>query len=113
MSKAVCVLMRNGVEIWVTEDVADNILKGAERGGKFFKIEDETINLADMTGIYSSQTMQERSKHKRGLWKSKGGDWYTRRENPFMDSYAPKEIDMKNKKAITDSPVKLMEGIKS
>lgn len=78
----VCVLIRNGVELWVESERADN-LKGillSKDCPQFIEYNGQIINKADITGIYDALTMEERTRHKNGQWKCHNDVWHNKFE---------------------------------
>lgn len=64
------IILRDGTEIWIEKDRAENfgdqLMKITE--SKFVKIDDQIINTADITGIFSPETLEEKVRRKRGQW---------------------------------------------
>lgn len=76
-----CVVFRNGIEMWREESRIQNLiklLKGSEKEHRFIKLDDELINTADIVGIFTPTTMSEFSKRKNGQWKCGKGNWHER-----------------------------------
>jgi len=78
-----CILMRGGVEIWTEERRIETLKETLPRlkEHKFIGIDDELINTADIIGIFSAQTMEDKTRRKNGMWKCKWGHWHNKREN--------------------------------
>ena len=75
--KLMCIILRNGIEIWGEEDKIKNlqvILKNTKES-KFIELGEETINTADITGIFLAQTMENITRRKNGQWQDKNGQW--------------------------------------
>jgi len=73
-----CVLLRSGIEIWAEEEKIKNletILKGLTES-KFIGIEGQTINTADISGIFSAELMAEKTRRKNGEWQDEKGVWH-------------------------------------
>lgn len=73
-----CVQMRSGVEIWIEKEktlklqaVLANI-----SGTKFILFEEQTINTADIVGVFSAKTMSDRTRQKNGEWKCEKNQWH-------------------------------------
>ena len=78
----VCVLIRNGVELWVESERADK-LKGillSKDCPQFIEYNGQLINKSDITGIYDALTMEEKSLRKNGKWKCDKNNWHDRYE---------------------------------
>ena len=75
-----CVYMRNGVEIWMEQERVEKLqgLIEGMTGTKFVNFDSETINTADIVGIFSAQTMDENTRRKNGQWKCGFNYWHDR-----------------------------------
>ena len=77
-----CILMRSGIEMWLESDRIENLksilLKINE--SKFIEMYNEIINTADISGIYSAETMENLTRRKNGQWQDKDGDWHNKGE---------------------------------
>lgn len=76
-----CVQMRSGVELWVEKGKAgklQDVLQGITQS-KFIRYEDQTINSADIVGIFEAKTMEELTRRKNGQWLCKAGNWHERK----------------------------------
>ena len=80
----VCISLRNGIEIWLEEEKAENLKKilANSKESKFINIGKETINTADIVGIFTPQTMEEIIRRRSGQWKDKYGKWQDRGARP-------------------------------
>lgn len=77
-----CILMRSGVEIWAEQEkvaTLENILKNLTES-KFIGVEGQTINTADISGIFDARAMEEKTRRKNGQWQDNDGDWHNRGE---------------------------------
>ena len=77
-----CIVMRSGVEIWVEGDRAE-ILQGVLdkiTEHKFIRYEGDTINTADITGIFGADAMEDKTRRKNGEFKCKQNEWHMRNE---------------------------------
>ena len=70
-----CILMRDGVEIWIEEEKLETLKEMIETR-KFVSIGKEMINTVDISGIYEAKTMEEKTRRKNGQWKCKFGYWH-------------------------------------
>lgn len=72
-----CIVIRGGIEIWVEKEKAENIIiileKKREKG--FISINGQFINVADITGIFESKTMENTIRRKNGQWQCSCGEW--------------------------------------
>ena len=73
-----CICLRNGVELWIESEMLEKI--NFESVGRFLKIDDEIINTADIVGIFTAQTMEEKIRRKNGEWQCQFGEWHTRNQ---------------------------------
>jgi hypothetical protein len=77
-----CVVMRNGVELWLDKSLAAKlqaILENATEH-KFITFEGRTINTADCTGVYLAQDMEAQARRKSGQWQCRVGTWHDKGE---------------------------------
>lgn len=77
--KQMCVLMRSGIEIWLDEDRAENLIKSMETS-KFIRLEGSVVNTYEIIGIYTPEHMEDVKRHKNGQWKCKLASWHDRGE---------------------------------
>lgn len=71
--------MRSGVEIWDEATKIKNFQAdlGPNMTAHFFaKFGEETVNTADVVGIFSPKTMADYTRRKNGLWKCGEGEWH-------------------------------------
>lgn len=75
-----CVQMRSGVEIWLEEETATKLQDALQelKTSKFVRTPDgrQTINTADVVGIFSAATMSEQIRRKNGEWQCAKGEWH-------------------------------------
>lgn|SRR3990167_1698833 len=77
-----CVLMRNGIEMWIEHDRVrpfQDLLIGS-KDHRFVHFDDQTINLADVTGVFSAVAMEEMTRRKNGQWKCRRDVWHDRKQ---------------------------------
>jgi len=97
-----CIQMRTGVEIWVEHERAvklQNILSNIT-GSKFILFEEETINTADIVGIFKAGTMQDLTRRKNGQWLCQNGTWHQRGDKCTCVSQEEREYQQKRTEAI-------------
>ena len=77
-----CILMRNGAEIWIDEDIADQLddILAAPIKSRFVKVGRNTLNTADITSILPPEEMIDITRRKNGMWKCKYGHWHEKFE---------------------------------
>jgi hypothetical protein len=98
-------VLRNGLEIWIDKDKAEEIendwvngnLKGA------FKIEGRTLNTSDLSAIVKPLDMEELRRRKNGQWKCRFGVFHDRGEKCSC------EVDLENKRNIERTRIMLDE----
>ena len=80
--KLVCLVMRNGIEIWLESERANNLKQVLvnQKESKFIDYDERIINTADITGIFTPQDMEDYTRRKNGQWKDKSGEWKDRFE---------------------------------
>lgn len=78
----VCLLMRQGVEVWMEKERANNLkaLLVSIKESKFIDYDGRLINSADISGIFTAQDMEDYTRRKNGQWKTSGGIWKDRFE---------------------------------
>ena len=77
-----CILMRNGVEIWLDSEKAERFGNDWTAGLKaVVKIEGRFLNTVDITGIYSPEDLENLTRRKNGEWQCKKGYWHAKFEN--------------------------------
>lgn len=71
-----CLVLRNGIEIWIAEDRANNFIQALNTNQQFIDFEGRLINKVDVLGIFTPQDLDEHTKRKNGQWKCKHNVWY-------------------------------------
>lgn len=74
--------MRSGVEKYIDAEKAEilqNVLD-AITSHKFIRVEGETLNTADMEGVYLATTLEDNTRRKNGAYKCKGANWHDKGE---------------------------------
>jgi len=76
--KQMCLVMRNGIEILIDEDKTENFKKILlnTKEHKFIGIDENIINTADLSGLFSPLVMEEKIRRKRGEFKCAWGKWH-------------------------------------
>jgi hypothetical protein len=100
--KLMCVQMRSGVEIWVEEERIQKLQTLLDRitGTKFITFDDQTINTADIVGIFLAPTMHDYTRRKNGEWKCQNNHWHGRGEKCNCLSMAEQELIKRRSEAI-------------
>ena len=73
-----CILMRSGIEVWVDEAKVDEVIAKME-GKSIFRIGNQVINPADISGIFDPKVMKDNWYRKNGYWKCEKADYWHRR----------------------------------
>ena len=108
-----CVLLRNGVEIWREQDrmeVLGESLIGSQKVG-FIKVDGEIINAADITGIFTPETMDALTRRKNGQWRCVLGQWHDRGARCYCEDKQPK-ICVDCKKVNPDAFTLVVGGVR-
>lgn len=75
-----CIQMRSGVELWVEGDRVATLQRMLETmsGHKFVNFDNQSINTADVVGIFSASTMEDMKRRKNGQWQCASQTWHDR-----------------------------------
>lgn len=78
----VCIQMRSGVEVWVESERADNLqaILQTITQSKFIKLDNQTLNTADIVGVFQASTMEAATRRKNGQTQCKEGAWHDKNE---------------------------------
>lgn len=73
-----CIIMRNGIEIWVEREKSEKIQQvlSQTRESKFVQFEGQMINTADIVGIFNATTVEELTRRKNGQWQCNFHEWH-------------------------------------
>lgn len=77
-----CLLMRNGIEIWLESEkaiVVGNIWEANPKAA--LKIGDRILNAVDIMGIFLPEDLEDYHRTKRGQWKCKYNTWHNREDD--------------------------------
>lgn len=83
LSKALmCIQMRSGVEMWLEAEKAEKLQDALQNitSSKFVRHDGQTINTADIVGVFTAATMEELTRRKNGQWKCDKGAWHDKRQ---------------------------------
>jgi hypothetical protein len=77
-----CLILRNGIEIWEEAERLEQLVKILLSNQKigFVKINKNIINLADVVGIFTPETIDDYRRIKSGERKCKYGRWHEKGE---------------------------------
>lgn len=78
----VCIQMRSGVEVWIEANRADNVQATLQAitQSKFIKLDNQTLNTADIVGVFQASTMEAATRRKNGQSQCKEGSWHDKGE---------------------------------
>jgi hypothetical protein len=100
--KLMCIQVRSGVEIWAEADrvkvLQDNLYK--LKNPIFVNYEGQTINTADITGIFTAETMSNHTQRRNGRWQCEHGNWHDKFEKCACISREEKERSQRRWEAI-------------
>ena len=80
-----CIQMRGGAEIWEEKENIVKLQRILETitSSRFVSFGDQTINTADIIGIFNAGIMEGITKRKNGEWKCRYENWHQRGERCF------------------------------
>jgi hypothetical protein len=81
-NKTKCLLTKQGVEIWITPEQSEKISQLINTADiKIIDIENETISVSGIDGIYSADLIYDLRRKKSGQWKCEScGRWHPKYE---------------------------------
>lgn len=90
-----CLIMRNGLEIWIDEEKAEiignDLVKGQLKG--ILKIEGRYLNTVDIIGIFTAEDVSDLTCRKNGQWKCENGQWHDKNKKCDCVDETKKEMD--------------------
>ncbi len=77
-----CIVLRGGMEVWLEQDRATALQDVLQRitSSKFIMVDDQTLNTADITGVFKAATMADATRRKNGQWSCQHGGWHDKGE---------------------------------
>lgn len=77
-----CVLLKNGIQLWLDEDKALQFLKDWQSMNepKVLLVNGEAFSSTEIAGVYTSGAMDEYTRRKNGQWKCRVGSFHDRGE---------------------------------
>lgn len=91
--KQMCLVMRNGIEVWLDEEKAKNVGAQLQSGAKgMMLVEGRYINSVDLIGIFPARDMDEQVRRRNGQWKCSKGTWHDRAEKCICSDPTEKEL---------------------
>ena len=94
--------MRSGVEIWVEYEKAEKLQQvlSTIKSSTFVHFNDETINSADIVGIFKAGTMADYTKRRNGSYQCKFREWHEKGQKCECDQVKDREMAIKREHAI-------------
>lgn len=76
------IVLRNGIEIWAEASRLTALINALSsiKESKFIEYEGQIINTADITGIFTPETMEDYRRRKNGQWQCSFGIWHDKGE---------------------------------
>lgn len=73
-----CLFLRNDVQIWLEAERCEKIQSVllSLKQHMFIKLDERTINTADVVGIFTPQDMETHTRHRNGQWRCHGHVWH-------------------------------------
>ena len=77
-----CIVLINGIELWVEKERIDTLMQviNNSKENKIIEFDGQFISTSSVSGIFTSQIMEERTRRKNGQWKCNKGVWHERKE---------------------------------
>ena len=82
--QAMYVIVRGGIRLVVSLDVAREIEKAVQAGSKTILIGDSLINPVEIVGIFKPSVIEAMENRRRGMWLAGDGNWYTKQEKAHL-----------------------------
>jgi len=77
-----CILLRSGIELWVSKQDADKLFKACQNldANKLVTLNGRLFNTADLVGIFNATEMDAMRRRKEGQWFCSHEMWHKRGE---------------------------------
>lgn len=107
-----CICIRNGVEIWVESDRAENLVEilKSPNAPQFIEYDGRMLNKADLVGIFSAEDMESTTRRKNGQWKCASNTWHDRGQKCECMSLEDKKLVQRRDEAIKNCDRKCTNG---
>lgn len=81
-----CIILRNGIEIWIDVNKAEKIEKDIVNGGfkGFIYVEGNLVNMADMIGIFAPRTIEKRTDDEKLKQRTKHGEYFCEKHDNWL-----------------------------
>ena len=73
-----CIVTRSGAELWIDDANVPVLEQAIERGDRFVRVSSDLVNVAEIVGIYSPETMLAIVRHRNGQWRCESRTWHDR-----------------------------------
>lgn len=95
------IVLKKGMTFWVDDKRAESLetLLGGVTGHHFVKLDNETINTAEIEGIYTPEQYEQAAKIKQGMWQCPFRKWHERKGECYCQKEMRKDQDAKNRKS--------------
>lgn len=96
-TKQVCVLLKNGIQLWLDEKPAQSFVKDWQslREHKVMVIQGEAFSSSEIAGVFSPEKMDEYTRRKNNQWKCTHSNWHDRGEKcECTDPEKEKEFEL-------------------
>jgi predicted transcriptional regulator len=72
--------MRSGIELYIDEEKSIKLQRVLQeiKESKFIQFENQTLNTADIVGIFDIDTVENAKRQKRGEWQCEKGEWHAK-----------------------------------
>jgi hypothetical protein len=109
-----CICMRAGAQLWVERDRVANLqpLLQQSTGHIFVSFGNQTINTADIVGIFGAEAIGELTMRKNGKWRCGFSEWHKRGDDCNRPDQRLEDVYGERRKLIKACQVCLGEGRK-
>ena len=89
-----CVIIRGGIEIWLEKERAEKLIQMLTviKESKFIEFNGQILNTADITGIFTPDVMEEKTRRRNGEWKCRLENWHGKGEKCDCKSFEYNKI---------------------
>lgn len=84
----VCVIIRGDVELWIkAERRAELEAALNDKDKRFVKINGQLVNTFEITGVFTPDMVEERTRRKNGEWKCQKNTWHEKGQSCHCREY--------------------------
>jgi hypothetical protein len=89
-----CIKTKSGILIWVEKDRVKKFQEDLTKitAHFFAEFDGQTINTAEIEGIFSAKTLEDYRRIKNGEWQCSCGKWNKRNESCVCNERIPKDL---------------------